>query len=561
MKMKRDIHLITLSAKSGKELINLLNLNKGVSKTTIDTDLNPRQQELVKIWNDILKTNVQSINDDFFKIGGDSLKAVFLVSKIYNAFNIELGLTDIVKNPTINGQYQLINEQYAPKLKIPRAPLKECYEMSYDQKHMYMFQKFNSNNILGNVTALFKITGKFDFERLGTSINKLIDLHESLRSGFFMANGKFVQKIFQDIKLQVKVIPFDDSEINDNIYNVFTSFILDKPPLLSISVLKGKENEYIFFELPHIVCDGFSINVLLNDLIILYKGGEIPQTRIQLKDYIEWEKTTFENSPRKQKQEDYWVNRLMQDVPFLNIPTDFKGSIVNNKDIIADTVIIDLPESILANLKGAIQSNELIFSYMLSSYFIFLSKLTNQIDLTVAIPVINRNSLELTEIIGSFTNVLIIKASTDENKIIRDFIHEMQGIIFDALDNQEYNFTMLCGILTRKYNKDLTNFPLAYTFYNFQTIEEDYEFEDIVLKRINFKTNREFLPISIEAFSSIKKISFRVKYKTSLFKESTIFRYMNQYFNIINYIACNYDKKIKDIKITKNYEEKALLNN
>jgi amino acid adenylation domain-containing protein len=291
------------------------------------------EMKLTSLWSDVLGIEKEkiSIDDNFFQLGGHSLKATIMVAKIYQQLGVELPLVEVFKRPTIRGLAENIADtaqnQYSA---ITPAERKEYYQLSSAQKRLFILNEIRNVGIVYNLPTVWMMEGTLDKKRLENIFAALIKRHEVLRTSFTLMKGKPVQIIHEQVDFQIQSLILStktrDQQTDDMVAKAAEQFIkpfdLSKAPLLNVALLKlAKEKHLILFDMHHIITDGVSMAIFITDFMTLYNGEELPPLRIQYKDFSEWQ-TGEENKTSWEKQETYWLDRFKDGVPILNLPTD-----------------------------------------------------------------------------------------------------------------------------------------------------------------------------------------------------------------------------------------------
>ncbi|HEX2939233.1 MAG TPA: condensation domain-containing protein, partial [Ruminiclostridium sp.] len=165
----------------------------------------------------------------------------------------------------------------------------EYYPLSAAQRRMFVLNQMDRDSTAYNLTQVYKIEGAFDKERLSAVIGQLIDRHESLRTSYFLKDGKPVQKIHRkiDFNLEYKENDADQEQIDKEIYNFIRPYDLSKPPLFRMKLIKmtGTDTYYLLYDMHHIISDGISVAIMVDEINKLYSNITLPDLKIQYKDY------------------------------------------------------------------------------------------------------------------------------------------------------------------------------------------------------------------------------------------------------------------------------------
>ncbi|MCP4149409.1 MAG: AMP-binding protein, partial [bacterium] len=318
----------------------------------------PHQVEgtLAEIEAEVLQLNIDDINldDNFFDLGGHSLKASQVISKIHKALNVKVSMSEIFKRPTLRQLSEYLTEAMKEKYAaiLPAEP-KEYYLQSSAQKRLYFLHQLEDGDTVYNIQMMDIYCKGIEKEKLDEAFKKLIRRHESLRTSFHMIDGNALQKIhdFDEAGANFEIEYYETSEegliytqaedagsqgngasFEDVMAGFVKPFNLGEPPLLRAGFIKILGNtKILMLDMHHIIADGISLEILAKELWTLYDGKQLPQLRIQYKDYCEW--LNGENQLKAvTEQENFWLNEFAGEIPMINLPTDYSRPLKLNFD-------------------------------------------------------------------------------------------------------------------------------------------------------------------------------------------------------------------------------------
>ncbi|MCP5106470.1 MAG: amino acid adenylation domain-containing protein, partial [bacterium] len=274
------------------------------------------EKKLTAIWSLVLGIPEEKIgiDDNFFDLGGHSLKSMVMLSKIHREFNVKLSLNDIFKFLVIRKLSPLIKQQGRDEFfSIEAVEKKEYYKLSPPQKRFYILGQVERESINYNIWSCFRLAEGTGLIRLENAFKHLIRRHESFRTCFIMVNDRPVQRIHDEVEFKI--------EYCDSIDNFIRPFDLSSAPLLRAGVVTG---DILVVDMHHIVSDGISMEIFQKELIRLYSSGELPPLRIQYKDYTEWQVNKDRQREEELKgREAYWLKVFESDLPVLDLPLDY----------------------------------------------------------------------------------------------------------------------------------------------------------------------------------------------------------------------------------------------
>ncbi|HLP57413.1 MAG TPA: amino acid adenylation domain-containing protein, partial [Candidatus Deferrimicrobium sp.] len=435
---------------------------------------NEIEKKLAAIWAEVLGQGTVSIgiDDNFFQLGGNSLKAIILLSKIHKVFEVKIPLPELFKHPRIRELAGYLKNAGSWKYEsIAWVEKKEYYALSSAQKRLYFLQQIDAESTAYNLSSIMVFEGLVDKDKLAGAVAKLIRRHESFRTSFVIIAEEPVQRIHDEVEFEIdrsfaelfqKRLPEGPPEA------IITSFIrpfdLAKAPLLRVGLVKLAEKHLFLVDMHHIISDGMSIQVLIQDFSNLYAGMALPETRYQYKDYAEWQNR--EKAGKKiSEQKAYWQKEYEEEIPVLELPTDYARPLA--QDFTGNNLNFDINSETYNALNVlALESRATLYMVLLSLYTIFLARLSNREDVVTGTPVAGRRHADLEKMIGMFVNMLALRYQPVGEKKFVYFLQEVKEKALRAFENQEYPYEDLVEILA--VPRDLGRNPLFDTIFTLQ---------------------------------------------------------------------------------------------
>ena len=544
-----DKFVLTNNGKIDKKYLREL-LDKQVQNNEIIVPQNETENKVLSIWKEILEIDKISVVDKFFDIGGNSLNALELAAEIKKKFNVEIGIRHIFEMPSIKEQAEYIQRKYElTESRFTVAPKKDFYPLSYAQKRMYILSQKKEIGTSYNMTSAIKITGNLDLDKTINCFNEILNRHEILRTSFVNVDGKTMQKIEEDVQLALEYEIINENDVAGRITSFIKEFNLDKAPLFRLKLMKINANEHILvIDMHHIIFDGYSIKILIEEFKKLYLGESLEPVEFQYKDYSEWQSKQFMIDS---EQETYWMEKYKTLPPILDIPTDYpRPSIMKYEGA---SYSFEISREITERLrKISKDNNTTMFMNLIAIYNVFLAKLTGQEDIVVGLPIAGRDHSETQKIMGLFLNTLALRNQPENNKQFLAFLNEVRENALKAYENADYPFEMLLEKISWKGDGNRT--PLFDTVFNVQDIsllnnEVSNENEQIQLKVYDFERNRTTFDLIFFLYEYSDKIVFNCDYSTSLFNKETIEYFMKEYVHLIEEVSINPTKQISDFNL------------
>jgi amino acid adenylation domain-containing protein len=518
----------------------------------------PTEVKLAEIWADVLEIDPHAVTlqSDFFEMGGDSLKVAILGSRIHKAFDVRVPLSDIFETPTLEELSAIISASTKERyVSLAVSEKKDYYQLSSAQKRLYFLQQLNPSSTDYNLTNILLIEGEIDRERLEYAFKQLIERHESFRTAIEIIDNQPVQRIYETVDFQVQYLESTEEQVEQLLRSAIEPFDLGKAPFLRVKVITIGARKYILLvEMHHILTDGVSHNILMQEFIVLYSRRELPPIEFQYKDYTELQNRQGDSSFIV-KQEDFWLARFQDGVPELQLPTDFEKSAANTMEGESVNFVID--EAVYNRIKEKASSiGATTFMFLLAVFNVMLSKYSSQEDITIGIPIEGRGHEDLKNIIGFFVNILPMRNYPQGSSQFMEFLREVRATAVQSFENQNYPFDELVNKLGLQGSKKRN--PLFDCVLNMNKVEDNRQSPAALLyKEIGFTIDpfvyeRTVLPFDlfINAIEDENAVYMNLNYTKALFKKSTAERIGSHFMDIIRQVLENPDIRLADIKLT-----------
>lgn len=539
---------------NGKLNYKLLPTDFNAPKQILDLPNSDIEKDLYGFINKNINGIPFGINTNLFEIGLDSLFAIKLSSYIYNKYNTSIPVAKIYENPTIKSISNII---YSLNTSISPCHTSSYYTISSAQKRVYYSWLRDKNSLLYNIAGGIIIEGNIDKSKLENCFKTLIERHSSLRTYFEQKDDNIVQIIKDEVNFKLDYEILDETDV-DSIYRNFVKpFDLSEAPLFRTQLVKlDNKKSLLLLDMHHIISDGTSLNILLQELCDLYNGETLSTKELEYKDFTVWEQSQMTTDNFKEQKE-YWINQFKDEIPLLNMPTSYPRPSVQNFE--GSNYYAKLSKEQFSKINLLAQKLGITpYMLMLSVYYILLSKYTSQDDIVVGTPIVGRDMPELTNMLGMFVNTLALRNSVDHNISFKDFSKQIKENCLNSFKNQTYPFDMLVNDLNIK--RDTSRNPLFDVMFVFQNngypdihingMKSEYYIPDNNISK--FDLTLEIVPVDNE-------YSLRFEYCTKLFEEDFIKRLSSHYINILNAILENEELKIADIDMLSKEERKQIL--
>ena len=417
----------------------------------------PVEDELARIWSEVLGVERIGVHDDFFALGGHSLLATQLVSRLRRTFEIELPLRKLFETPTIAGLAQTIRRTRqglaAPVIEpVERdAPL----PLSFAQERLWFLDQLVPGHAFYTIPVALRLMGALDQPALHRCFQEVVRRHEALRTTFVSVGGRPVQVIAPALALTLPVVdlggvPAPEREVllQQRVQAAMAQpFDLVQGPLLRVLLFRLHDREHVLLvTLHHIVSDGWSMGVLVEEVAALYgaftagQPSPLGELGIQYADFAQWQRAWFRGEVLE-RQLAYWRTQLA-DVPPLELPTDRPRPPVQTYR--GATEPLSLPRSLTESLhRLSRREDATLFMTLLAAFQTLLSRYSGQDDIVIGAGIANRNRAEVEGLIGFFVNMLALRADLSGDPSFRELLGRVREVCLGAYAHQDLPFEKL----------------------------------------------------------------------------------------------------------------------
>ena len=462
---------LTLNGKVDKKALPLPD-NMVISDEDYEAPEGAVESTLEAIYREVLGLKRVGRKVSFFSIGGTSLKAMQVISRIYKALDISLKIADIFSNPTVAKLAVVVaaGRQKAYESITP-LPLQEDYALSHAQQRLWVLYKLEQEQVAYNMSAAVELNGALNRSAFAATLDTLVERHESLRTIFVTVEGSPRQRILSPAEVgfvlqyeDLQQLPEGEEGLQQRIrQDIATPFDLARGPLFRASLLQADVDRYVFvYTLHHIISDGWSMEVLISELITLYNAyskqtdNPLAPLAIQYKDYAAWQQNLQDNGEMEAARK-YWLEQFADTPPVLELPADaFRPA---RKTYAGDHIRFTLSAQLTSELKALADKHEAsLYMVLLSAVYTLLYRYTGQPDIVLGTPVSGREREELENQIGFFVNTLALRTTIGITDDFSTLLQKVKETTVNAYTHQYYPFDLLVDELALE--RDLSRHPL-----------------------------------------------------------------------------------------------------
>ncbi|MEV3550992.1 SDR family NAD(P)-dependent oxidoreductase [Paenibacillus larvae] len=533
----------------GKGLQETSRLPEGINNKE---ELGTREQvedSLIRIWQQVLGSPDISTAANFFELGGDSLKAVTILSILRKKYNLTIPLAEFIKAASIQhlSDY-ILGQKKETTVPIPLAEKRDYYPLSSAQRRIFTLERIRDMGTSYNIPYAFILDGTVDKDKIERAFQALVQRHESLRTSFDYRNGEPVQIIHESVQFQIHYEEHQIQKAEEIIERYICPFDLGTAPLFRVMLVKQSEHKHLLLiDIHHLVTDGTSIGLMTKEFLDLYQGVGIPNQRLQYKDYAVWHNKLLE-SGKMQKQKEYWLDKFAGEIPVLNIPMDYERSFMQSFEGNSVSFSID-PET--TDKLRTLAKEEDVSLYMLTFalFNALLYKISGQQDIIVGTVASGRTHEDLDKMLGMFINTLALRTFPAGSKIFIEYLREVKKTVLDAFDNQDFQFDQLVEELNPQVDPGRnTIFDILFEWQNIDS--EDLTLKDIRITKVPFEHKISQFDISFIGWEASDQLVFEIMYRTQLFRKESIGKFITFFKEITQQIIESRNIALKKIEIS-----------
>jgi tyrocidine synthetase III len=526
-------------------------LSKGyiAPKTTI-------QDQLVQIWADILGIDSEGIGirDNFFQLGGHSLKAVALIARIHRELGVKVPLSELFQAPFIIALADIVGQGKGDAYKgILPLEEKDYYPMTSSQVRLYYLHQQDPQRVAYNMPVALNVEGNINLEKLQKIFRQLVARHEVFRTSFYIRDSQPVQHVIdvEGVSFGISMVDLSSlvaSGLRDCIADFVRPFDLEKPPLLRVTLgTLSPGTSLLIVDMHHIISDGLSFGIFIREFIALYETKELMPLKVQYRDYAAW-KQASQQQQYLEKSGEYWLSQFKGDIPVLDLPTDFARP--DHYQIEGERLLFHIEKDQSDGLRQlALDEGQTLFILLLALFSVTLSRISGNEDLVIGTVSGGRNHSDLEDIMGIFVNTLVMRHFPKIGMSLREFILTVGKQTLEAFQHQDYPFEQLVEQL--KLDPRQIRNPLFDVYFDMQNLDlPELDVPGLKITAYDFKFDITKFDLSFTAVEQGDKIEFVVIFRSDLFKQETVEMFIRYYRRCIQLVLEDPEIRLGDIHLS-----------
>lgn len=548
---------LTVNGKVNSDALPDLKSYIDSQKRTLRNPENELQSQLKAIWEEVLKVEHISIDDNFFDLGGHSLKAMQIVSRIQHSLNLDLLLSDFFDHLTIEAlDLHLKKKDLTSDSVIQKCEKADFYVCSGSQKRLWVLDKLPGAKKAYHISGIYVFQGPLNAILFNKSIERMIMRHEILRTSFLEVHQTPMQVIHNTHQPMVEYMDITSHTNKEQVLEQITeatihgAFDLSSPHLFRSVLIKTDTNKFRWAVcMHHIISDGWSVDLMIDEIQRNYElqlqseSASLSPLAIQFKEYASYlrEQQILDTYIKKEL---YWINAFKSPIKAVTLPFQKKRPRV--KTHAGSSLKVSLPKFSVKGLQALHKQGFSSFITLTTALSYTIQSLIDQDEFVIGTPVAGRTLPEIEPLIGFFVNLIPLKIKLKPNEAILNSLKRVRSTIMEAIENQDIEFdswtsklnhatdpsrSPLFDILIVYHNNPSTSWNVADISMEAFPIEEKYSKYDLVTEFTETKD----------------EIELRIDYNSDLFDSEDIEQLSQLFSKSLEVIVTKSDTNVVEL--------------
>ncbi len=418
------------------------------------------------------------------------------------------------------------------------------------QRRLYLLHAMGDGDVAYHLHQALEVSGPLDADRLARAFGATLAAHDGLHTVFGLEGDAVVQRIVPSVDARLVRLDMPEAPPEAAIEALRAALVrpfdLSNAPLVRAGLARIADDRHVLLlEAHHIVCDGISMTVLVEDLFARYDGAAAPVGR-PYRDHAR-RQLALEQSDEMRRQESYWVARFADDVPALDLPTDRPrpAALSLEGDIVRATIAA---ERVAALGRIARDAGTTLYGVLLAGYSALLYRLCGQRDVVIGMPIAGRPGGDFARTIGMFVATLPLRVRLDGDAPFQQHLAETTRTLFGALDHADYPFERLVEQLGR--SRDPSRNPLFDTMFEFETSDGDRQrVGDLDVAALALDDASAMFDLDVEVVHAGEELRVAFRYRTRLFDRATVEAFVDAYVELLASVCADVNISIGALPI------------
>ena len=525
-----------------------------------------KEQRIAAIWAQVLGAERVGLNDHFFEMGGHSLLATQVVSRVRHGLGIEVALKTLFEQPVLGDFVSCLGDVQGSAPALVAVDRTQPLLLSYAQERQWFLWQLDPHSSAYHVPSALRLKGPLDQVALQRAFDTLVARHDSLRTHLQQEADRTVQVVSPQARIELVSEPTDEAQLKTRVEAlVARPFDLRQGPLMRVNLLRLAAEEHVLVLVQHhIISDGWSMQVMVDELVQLYaaysqgQALQLPAMPIQYADYAKWQRDWME-AGEKARQLDYWRDLLGGEQPVLELPFDHQRPAVPTHR--GARLNIALPTTLVDSLKTLAQREGVtLFMVLLASYQALLHRYSGQQDIRVGVPIANRNRVETERLIGFFVNTQVLKADVDGQTTVRQLLTQVKQRALEAQAHQDLPFEQLVEALQPERSLSLSPlFQVAFNHHISLAGEHLQRLAQLDMSPVTWDETAAHFDLILDIEESGNQLGASLSYATDLFAPATIARMGSHWQNLLQAMVADQQQPISQLNLLGEDERQHIL--
>ncbi|EDX78301.1 amino acid adenylation domain protein [Coleofasciculus chthonoplastes PCC 7420] len=571
---------LNINGKVDRRALPAPNQNLGLNRQLVKP-CNPTEHRMAAIWQEILGVEV-GVNQTFTDLGGNSLQATRILSRVRDAFGVDIPVSVMLQNRESSAAtiaslaeyvtHRPLQDNVSEINPIKAIPHGNDLPLTVYQERIWLLAQRAKQHPIYNLPMVFRLQGTLNITLLEKAINQVIKRHESLRTIFSVVNGLPRQHILPELTIKISVVDVNTNQLSQaeeeqhiqTLINQEAShcFDLQADPLIRVKLFQLRTDDFILMmTCHHIISDGWSLSVLLNEISLFYtnliqeRQLNLPELTVNYGDFTLWHQQHQED--RETSLLNYWTNQLTGALPLLNLPTDHpRPAIQTYKGTIQ---YFHINQDVRTQIEAFSQGQgATLFMVLVAAFQILLHCYSHEDDIVIGSPIASRNHSSLENLIGCFANIIPLRTHTHNNPSFLEFLAQVKKV---SLEGYTYlDFPAEKVLSNFKYKRNLSYYPwFQVVFILLNVPQHNFELPGLKITEKKFNKGAAICDLVFLVEPKTQGLQCSIEYNTALYNDETITRLIGHFQQLLQDILTHPEQQIKQLPLLTEAEASQLL--
>lgn len=503
--------------------------------------------------------------DNFLYLGGNSLQAMKVMALLRTRVTVDIVPSLFFPDPTPRAIARALADAGASRAETELRPVQHgryC-RASFTQERLWVLDRLGGGKAAYTIVWHLQMQGEVNIPALNAALNVIVARHDSLRTRFLERDGECLQEIMPAETLSLDVESLTTGECEQRLNQLANrEFDLTRGPLYRFELLQsGDRNFSLAIVLHHIVCDGWSVDVLARELCELYtarveeREAILPELPVQFADFALWQRQMLDK-PEAARRLAYWKNKLQGAPAGLELPTDRpRPAVASYRG--AHVPVTLAPETVEALRALAQRQGVTLYMVLLAAFQVVLSRWSGQDDVVVGSPVAGRMLAETEPMIGFFANTLALRGDLSGDPSFETLLHRTRQTALEAYENQDVPFERIVEALQPV--RDLSRQAIFQVMFGLYSPDHQLQMTGLELEGREGRTHSAKIDLNLELTETANEVSGHIEYLTGLWDEETMLRFSSHLLNVLRDVAVDSTRRLSGVDMLGEQQRYQLL--